>query len=219
MSQEGTAIDNSNRTDGPNTNTATWQKATTSEAVETESDAGVGDLHAAGASVQEPPERDLPLDLTFEILKNRRRRTVLEYLRNESDTVTVGELAEHIAAIENDTTVQQLNAQQRKRVYIGLYQCHLPKLDDAYVVDFNDSRGLVTLTETAEPLYDYLDTAEELTSTTPPSRYFEFTVLAGVLFLIATAAGAPIVAALVLFSYLVLFLGSVYQSYREENTS
>jgi hypothetical protein len=72
---------------------------------------------------EQPAEtsEELPLDVTFEILKNRRRRLVLQFLRDAEETTSIGELAEHIAAIENDTTVQQLNAQQRKRVYIGLY--------------------------------------------------------------------------------------------------
>ena len=97
-----------------------------------------------------PSEQELPLDVTFEILKNRRRRLVLDYLREADETVRIGELAEHIAAIENDIPVQQLNSQQRKRVYIGLYQCHLPKMDDAGVVDFNQDRGLVDLTDAGD---------------------------------------------------------------------
>ncbi|GAB7095417.1 hypothetical protein JCM30237_25700 [Halolamina litorea] len=99
------------------------------------------------------------LDIIFEMLRNRRRQLVLEFLRDREETVTIGELAEHIAAIENDTTVRQLNAQQRKRVYIGLYQCHLPKMDDVDVIDFNQSRGRIEPGEHIEPLYEYLDVA------------------------------------------------------------
>jgi len=100
---------------------------------------------------------DLSLDVTFEILRNRRRQLVLEFLRERDEMVTIGELAEHIAAIENDTTVRQLNAQQRKRVYIGLYQCHLPKMADVGVIEFNKSRGNISPGEHIEPLYEYLD--------------------------------------------------------------
>jgi hypothetical protein len=110
------------------------------------------------ASSEAEPE-SLSLDVIFEILRNRRRQFVLEYLREQEGTVTIGELAEHIAAIENDTTVRQLNAQQRKRVYIGLYQCHLPKMDDVDVIEFNQSRGRITPAEHIEPLYEYLDVA------------------------------------------------------------
>jgi len=45
----------------------------------------------------------LSLDLVFEVLKNERRRRVLKYLsESSSETVSLSDLAEHIAAIEND---------------------------------------------------------------------------------------------------------------------
>lgn len=109
--------------------------------------------------VEEVDDEPLSLDVIFEILRNRRRQLVLEFLRDREDPVTIGELAEHIAAIENETTVRQLNAQQRKRVYIGLYQCHLPKMDDVEVIDFNQSRGRIAAGSKIDPLYDYLDVA------------------------------------------------------------
>ncbi len=105
------------------------------------------------------PAEELSLDIIFEMLRNRRRQLVLEFLRGREEPVTIGELAEHIAAIENDITVRQLNAQQRKRVYIGLYQCHLPKMDDVDVIDFNQSRGRIEPGTHIEPLYEYLDVA------------------------------------------------------------
>ncbi|WP_435064327.1 DUF7344 domain-containing protein [Halobaculum sp. EA56] len=114
--------------------------------------------------LDEPAERaeeELPLDVKFDILKNRRRRLVLKQLRQEEGKATIGDLAEQIAAVENDTTVQALNAQQRKRVYIGLYQCHLPKMDDAGVVDFEQSRGRIELTSQAEDLFEYMSLSEE----------------------------------------------------------
>lgn len=216
MIQEGTYSDNTNRTDESDTDAGTGPPTTDSPATTADASGSTGDETSPAADIPEPPEREIPLDITFEILKNSRRRTVLEYLRTEEDTVTIGELAEHIAAIENDTTVQQLNAQQRKRVYIGLYQCHLPKMDDANVVDFNQDRGLVTLTETAAPLFDYLDTVDESASTTPPHRYLGFTALTGVVFLIAQLAGAYVLASVVVLGYIALLSGYVVQSYRAE---
>ncbi|MFC6976838.1 hypothetical protein ACFQL1_22450 [Halomicroarcula sp. GCM10025709] len=97
------------------------------------------------------------LDLIFEVLKNSRRREAIQYLREQDQRVSLGELAEHIAAIENDTTTKQLTSSQRKRVYVGLYQCHLPKMDDVGVVDFNQDRGHVTLTEQVQYFEPYLD--------------------------------------------------------------
>ncbi|GAA0202641.1 hypothetical protein GCM10009000_016030 [Halobacterium noricense] len=156
----------------------------------------------------------LPLDLTFEILKNQRRRLVLSHLRSVDGESTIGELAEHIAAIENDCDVQALGAQQRKRVYIGLYQCHLPKMDDAGVIDFNQSRGRVELEPEAGPLYEYLvdeddeDEGSESESV-DPRPYGAATVGVGALFGVAQFMGHHLLASALMFGFLtaVLYLG------------
>lgn len=86
----------------------------------------------------------------FELLKNDRRRAIINFLKQQDDrTWTADELAEHIAALENDVTVSQLSSAQRKRVYIALYQFHLPKMDRQGVIDFDKARGTVELRDTA----------------------------------------------------------------------
>ncbi len=102
--------------------------------------------------------RSLPKDVIFELLKNRRRREVLKYLLDTEGTVTLGELAEQIAAWENDTTVNALSSDQRKRVYVALYQTHLPKMDDAGIIEYDQDRGLIALSKNADLLVMYLDT-------------------------------------------------------------
>ncbi|WP_135302779.1 DUF7344 domain-containing protein [Haloarcula amylovorans] len=120
----------------------------------------------ADVEAEEAEQSSLSLDLIFEILKNSRRREVLHYLReaDPDDRVSLGELAEHVAAIENDTTTDALTSSQRKRVYVGLYQCHLPKMDDMGVVDFNQDRGHVALAPAADYLTEYLDTPNDATA-------------------------------------------------------
>lgn len=108
--------------------------------------------HESENSTQSP----LPKDLIFSLLSVERRRRVITYLDTNEGETTVGELAEEIAALENDTEIRLLSSQQRKRVYVGLYQCHLPKLDDADVIEFNQSRGTVTRRANADQLAPYL---------------------------------------------------------------
>lgn len=120
---------------------------------------------ASDNSSPEPVEQTEPetpsLDLIFGILKNGRRRRVLKYLQETEGEVTLSDLAEHIAAIENDTTPKQLTSSERKRVYVGLYQCHLPKMDDAGVIEYNQARGLIRPTAQSEHFEQYLDQASE----------------------------------------------------------
>lgn len=101
-------------------------------------------------------DHQLPKDVIFGLLSAQRRRRVLAYLAENEAETTLSDLADHIAALENDVEIRLLDSQQRKRVYVALYQCHLPKMDDADVIDFNQSRGAVVRRPEADQLYAYL---------------------------------------------------------------
>lgn len=101
-------------------------------------------------------EEVLPKDVRFDILKNRRRRLVLQYLIENDNPVSLGTLSEYVAAVENDKSRSALNSRERKRAYVGLYQCHLPRMHDADVVDFDQDRGRVELGEHAEDIAVHL---------------------------------------------------------------
>jgi hypothetical protein len=105
----------------------------------------------------------LEIGQIFELLKNKRRRQVITFLKEQDDGVTtLDELAEYIAAEENDIDVSQLSSSQRKRVYIGLYQCHLPKMDDLGVIEYQKNRGIIELQDTTQ-LERYLADPDEET--------------------------------------------------------
>jgi len=121
--------------------------------------AGDGSPRRDGSDAGAPsgPAPPLSKDTIFELLKNQRRRYVLQYLADDPGPVRLRDLAERIAAWENDKPMSALSSDERKRVYVGLYQCHLTKMDDARVVEFNQDRGLISLGERAPLLYEYLD--------------------------------------------------------------
>ena len=103
----------------------------------------------------------LSLDDIYHLLQTQRRRDVLRYLRAADGRVRLRELAEQVAAWEQETTIDDLSSDERQRVYISLYQSHLPKLDTHGVVDYDKDRGWVEPTSRAEQLHPYLE---------PPSR-------------------------------------------------
>jgi DNA-binding transcriptional ArsR family regulator len=98
----------------------------------------------------------LSKDVVFGLLSNERRRRALILLAEGPGETTLSELAEHIASIENDKPVAALASSERKRVYVGLYQAHLPKMADANVIDYDLARGTVELRSEADQLLDYL---------------------------------------------------------------
>jgi hypothetical protein len=100
---------------------------------------------------------DLSEDEFFEVLSNARRRYALHALSRTGETHTLGDLAEQVAAWENDTRVEAVTPSERKRVYTALQQLHLPKMDRAGVVAYDKDRGAVELTPGAEDIDIYLD--------------------------------------------------------------
>lgn len=103
---------------------------------------------------------DLDRGEIFDLLKNSRRRSTIQYLRDNGGSAELKDVAEHIAAEENDTTVRQLSSDERKRVYIGLYQCHLPKMDKLGVVEYDKNRGTIELQESVGQLLPYIGPVE-----------------------------------------------------------
>lgn len=85
------------------------------------------------------------------LLKNARRRRVIQKVvaYDDGSGVELGTLAVEIAAAEQEIDPDDVTCKQRKRVYIGLYQCHLPKLDANGIIEFDgDQSGKVYSTDT-----------------------------------------------------------------------
>jgi hypothetical protein len=103
--------------------------------------------------------RSVSKDDAFHLLQNARRRAVLRFMAEhaEEDRFQMRDLAEEVAAWEHDTTVRQLTSDERQRVYIALYQSHLPKLDEHGIIAYNQSRGVVETTELTPVLDPYLE--------------------------------------------------------------
>ena len=102
-------------------------------------------------------EGSLPPDDVFDILSNPRRRCILHYLKQQDGRAELRELVEYVAAWENDTTVEQIGSTERKRVYTALRQSHLDRMADAGVVEYDNDRGHVALTDDAREVELYLE--------------------------------------------------------------
>jgi hypothetical protein len=119
------------------------------------------------ASVQQPTEQkaepttEVSEDELFDVLANRRRRFAVHLLKREEKAETrIGDMAEQIAAWENGVDTTEITGSERKRVYTALQQSHLPKMDDAGVVEFNKDRGIVKPTPALQNVELYMDVVE-----------------------------------------------------------
>lgn len=173
----------------------------------------------------------LSKDEMFHILQNERRRRVLQYLADREGPVNMPDIAEQIAAVEHDTTVQQLTSNQRRRVYIALYQSHLPKLADFGLITYNQSRGIVERTQAADQVMRYLDPDESAdrsrTAENEWISYYSGVTILSVLLIGAVGADfGPIsllsdigLAAVITLCYGAVTIGMVVNTSRERITS
>lgn len=108
---------------------------------------------------REPVENDRGITqrAAFDVLSARRRRYALHHLLQTERTAELRALSEQLAAWENDVPPGAVTYDQRMRVYTSLRQLHLPKLDEEGLVQFDENRGTVELTDEATELEVYLD--------------------------------------------------------------
>ncbi len=117
-------------------------------------------------SVSQPDEHDsstLERGEIFEILSNDRRRYAIHYLKQQPDdtTVQLREIVDQVAAWENGTEIERLDSGDRKTVYTALKQTHLPRLDNFGVVEYDQQRGEVRLTDTVDQVQLYMEYVPE----------------------------------------------------------
>lgn len=96
-------------------------------------------------------------DIIHHILRNRRRRAVLFYLKYHDTPVTMRELSREIAAWEFDTDPELVSSEQRERVYVSLHQTHLPTLNEKGIIDYDKDRQIIERDEGLWEFEPYID--------------------------------------------------------------
>lgn len=137
--------------------------------------------------------RDSNLQKTeiHDVLRNKRRRLALERLTELDGTAPVGNLAEHVAALEAGEAPPPES--QRQSVYVSLHQTHLPKLDELGVVDYDTDDKTVELTDRAEQVTIYLEVVPRY-GLSRNELYLGLSVL-GMLLALSSVVGVPGLAA------------------------
>lgn len=114
-----------------------------------------------------PESIQIPISDALRLLENDRRRLTIRIVAQadrDGQATDVGRLAEGIASFEFDCAPNELNAKQRKRVYVSLYQGHVKKLDAVGALDVDDPQHPddVHATELTHRLDALLETLEDV---------------------------------------------------------
>lgn len=112
-------------------------------------------MNTRQASSEAPTGGSLPRSEIYEILSNPRRRYALHAIKNEDGTTELSDVAEQVAAWENDKPVSEITSSERHLAYSSIQQNHIPKLERAGIIT-HDS-GTIKLTEEARDPDVYVD--------------------------------------------------------------
>lgn len=155
-------------------------------------------------------------DSVFELLSNHRRRMVLYCLRTSGGSIDMQDLAEQIASMENDVPAEELTSQQRKRVYVSLYQTHLPKMAEMGAVEYDKDGGVVQLTDRTDEIDKYLTTRDR--STYPWAFHYLLLAVGGAIAVAFAALNFPVFGGVPILALcgvvLVALAGSAVGQYR-----
>jgi len=102
-------------------------------------------------------ETELTQAELFDVFSNARRRRAVQYLKRQGGSCDLAPLVQQVAAWENDTEPDDVTRTQRRRVYISLYQTHLPMLEDHDIVDWDPDGHKIELLPSEDRFEPYLD--------------------------------------------------------------
>lgn len=96
-------------------------------------------------------------DALFVVLSNPRRRFVLVCLDEYGTPMRLSDLADELAEWEHDAPLPEIPADEVQSIYLSLYHHHLPKMEDAGIVEYSQERDAVHLYEEHESLVSLVD--------------------------------------------------------------
>ncbi|TKX55114.1 hypothetical protein EXE44_16470 [Halorubrum sp. SS7] len=166
-------------------------EAKTRDAAQADREFSGPETDASSTEPENIERAEIGFDQLFEILKNKRRRRVIRYLlEGKNEEATLDELAEAIAARETGKDIKQISSQERKRVYVGLYQCHLPKMDDYGAISYNKPRGRIETAEHTDLFERYLSVDDDVDGSGWTRYPSTLSLVAGAFLVVPVVVGA-----------------------------
>lgn len=87
-----------------------------------------------------PPEA---VTRALRLLASERRRHLLSVVREHGEALALADVADEVAIRESGRPLTELTAERVARVYTSIYHDHLPRLVDAGLLSYDQSRDIV----------------------------------------------------------------------------
>lgn len=95
-------------------------------------------------------------DATLDLSGAKHRRIVLAVLAEQQQSFTLDDLAKAIVKHNHHTPLKEASGETITQIKTELYHCHIPKLEDTGVVEYDADRHVVEPTAAFERLEPHL---------------------------------------------------------------
>lgn len=151
-----------------------------------------------------------------DVLRNERRRLVIDLLQSGNGAVSVRELSEEIGSIESESNPPPRNIKQS--VYVSLLQTHLPKLDDLGIINYESEGKMVNVDGRLKDVTVFMETVPKYGISR--IEYYAALGFLGMLVLFAAEIGTPVLSSvptLVLANaiFLLIFVSGLYHTFQQ----
>lgn len=143
-----------------------------------------------------------------DVLSNDRRRRLLSLLANGRGSYSLRELSERIAEQESGESPAPRNL--RQSVYVSLQQTHVPRLVSLGIIEYEEDTANVVLSDHADDVTVYLEVVPGYDLAW--SEYYLGTSLLGLLAVVASYVGVPVVSLVPAATWATAFLAVVLLS-------
>jgi len=101
-------------------------------------------------------EDSVVLDTVLDLGGDQHRRIVLAVLAHEQRSLTMHDLTKTIVKHNHHAPLREMPKESLSEVQISLHHVHLPKIDAAGLIEYDQDRGLVEPTEQFEQVQPQL---------------------------------------------------------------
>ena len=93
----------------------------------------------------------------FRLLAHRHRRHVVAVLRTHGERLSLADVTDEVAEMERDRTISEIDPDEVLELYCALYHTHVPLLERAELVTYDQQTDTVALVEEPPELAPLLD--------------------------------------------------------------
>lgn len=113
----------------------------------------------SGQSQRDPETANIDRYTARDLLRNERREVIVELLRDRNE-MRKCDVVDRVAEHEFARPISEIGQPERKRIYVSLRQCHLPKLRDAGVIEGGPDDDVIRPGPDIAGLYPHIDVDE-----------------------------------------------------------